>query len=365
MDTESDGRRFEGRFSNGKSADSARVTVGLGRNGLLIELPGAAEPLVWPYGALQTAEPLTANAIDALVTYTHQPDATLFVPGGPFARALAERAPQTTARAERWRHTRPWLWGVAGLVGVLAVVWASGLSPARSIAGLLPESARDALGEQVIGSMTRGKTVCTAPAGRAAIDQLAQRLSAATNRAVAFDITVVEWGLVNAFAAPGEQIVLTSGIIEAVEGPDELAGVLAHEMGHGLEMHPETGIVRAIGLTAAAELVLGGSAGTLTNLGLVLAQLSYTRSAEREADDHALAILRGAGISAKGLSDFFARVAKLEGAGSGRMPDALRSHPQSEERLARVRSQPSYPATPSLDATQWRALRAICADGKS
>ncbi len=59
--------------------------------------------------------------------------------------------------------------------------------------------------------------------------------------------------------------------------------------------------------------MLGGSGGTLANIGIVLAQLSYSRAAEREADVHALEILKRAGISAKGFAGFFTRVTKLEG----------------------------------------------------
>jgi predicted Zn-dependent protease len=130
-------------------------------------------------------------------------------------------------------------------------------------------------------------------------------------------------------------------------------------------MHPETALVRAIGLSAAAELVLGGSGGTLANIGIVLAQLSYTRDAERNADQHALEILKRAGVSADGFAQFFNRVTKLE-EGQSDLNDIgiLRSHPLTEERRAIVESQPPYPATPSLTARDWAALRSICSEPK-
>jgi predicted Zn-dependent protease len=158
---------------------------------------------------------------------------------------------------------------------------------------------------------------------------------------------------------------MTRGLIEKADGPDEVAGVLAHEMGHGIEMHPETALVRVLGLSAAADLMLGGSGGTLANIGLVLAQLSYTRAAEREADAHALAILKRAGVSAQGLAQFFTRVTKLEENKSELAEiGILRSHPLTEERRAVVESQPPYPSTPSLSARDWAALRSICSEPK-
>jgi predicted Zn-dependent protease len=237
------------------------------------------------------------------------------------------------------------------------------LNPARTVAGLLPESARDALGDQVIASMTKDRRVCSDAPGRAALDKLAARLSAGAGDGSKFEIIVSDWSLLNAFAAPGEKIVLTRGLLTKAESPDEVAGVLAHEMGHGVERHPETGIVRAIGLSAAIDLMLGGGGGTLANIGVALAQLSYTRQAEHQADVQALRILQGAKISPRGLADFFRRVQALEGTSGAKTKgafDILRTHPQTEERLRYVQSSPDYPATPSLSDKEWQALRNIC-----
>ena len=119
---------------------------------------------------------------------------------------------------------------------------------------------------------------------------------------------LLDWSLVNAFAVPGGQIILTRGLVQRAGSSDEVAGVLAHELGHTLELHPEVGIIRALGLAAATQLAFAGSQGTVSNIGLVLTQLRYTRIAEREADAHALRMLKGAGISAKGFGDFFERL---------------------------------------------------------
>jgi beta-barrel assembly-enhancing protease len=152
--------------------------------------------------------------------------------------------------------------------------------------------------------------------------------------------------------------------LEKAGSPDEAAGVLAHEIGHGIELHPETGIIRAIGLAAAVELMLGGTGGTLANIGLTLAQLGYTRASEHEADLQAIRLLKNSGISNKGLSDFFKRVEKIEGEDTTSEAlhpfDLLRTHPPTKEREDLVRNQPDYPATPSLDEASWQDLKTIC-----
>ncbi len=349
---------YSARFSDGKSAAAVNCDVGLGETGIEIFIAGA-ETQVWPYAGLAAAEPLTAHAIDVLLTSTAQPGAALFVPETAFARAIQGHAPQLTARATRWRHARPWVWAAGAVAAVCALIWAFDLSPARAVAKLLPDRARATLGDSVMRSMTAGKNVCSDGNGLAALDRLTARLAGAQQKK--FKIVVVDWDLMNAFAVPGEQIVLTHGLIAKADSPDEVAGVLAHEMGHGIEMHPETALVRALGLSAATDLMLGGSGGTIANIGIVLAQLSYSRAAEGEADAQALKILKRAGISAKGFGQFFTRVTKLE-EGKSDLNDIgiLRSHPLTEERRRIVESQPPYPATPSMSARDWAALKEIC-----
>lgn len=358
------GPAFAGRYSDGASAASSDAEVRLTETGIEIRRREPAETLFWPYAGLAVSAPLGPHAIDALLTYRYVPGATLFVAEGSFARHLQELAPHLTRRAQRRAHAAPWLLAALVTVSLGALVWTVGLSPARGIARLIPDPTRVALGARVISSMTAGRRVCASAAGRAALDKLVARLSASAGGARPFRITVVDWGLVNAFAAPGEQIVLTRGLIEKAASADEVAGVLAHEMGHGLEMHPEAGLVRAMGLAAAADLILGGSGGAIANAGVLLAQLSYTRGAEREADRHALRILREAAIPAQGLADFFKRMDEAEGGVPGRKSggalDVLSTHPQSAERARMIAAAPRYDATPALAGSEWAALRAIC-----
>ncbi|MDX2309107.1 MAG: M48 family metallopeptidase [Hyphomicrobium sp.] len=366
MQSETDKSRQPARFTDGKSAGSVDVGVSLEDRGVAIEFADGRERLIWPYGALGSSEPIGRHAVDALLTYSYQPGATLFVADAAFARALAKRAPQLTSSAQRWRAARPLIWATVGIVVISAAVWASGLSPARTIAGFLPDSARQTLGRQVLDSMTSGRRQCDDPKGVAAVERLRDRLSAGAG-GKSFKVVVVDWDLFNAFATPGEQIVLTRGLIEKAKGPDELAGVLAHEMGHGIELHPESGLVRAIGLAAAVELMLGGSGGTLANVGLYLAQMSYSRDAEREADVRALELLKTAEVSPYGLLAFFERVLEIEGKEPGekgsKIANVFASHPLTEERKAMVEAVKPYSSRPSLEEADWQALRMICGSG--
>lgn len=359
---------FGGRYGDGRAAETSAVDVRLTATGLEITRVASTGTLVWPFEALTASVPIGRHAIDVLLGCRYVPEATLFVAEGSFARQLRTRAPHLKTSSVRMRDAAPWLLTTLVIAIIGGLISFGGLSPARAVARLIPDGTRAALGAQVIGSLTANRKVCAAPAGRAALDRLVGRLSQAANGTKPFTVMVLDWGLVNAFAAPGEQIVLTRGLIAKAESADEVAGVLAHEMGHGLELHPESGLVRAVGMSAAAELVFGGSAGALGNIGVLLAQLSYTRDAERAADRQALRILRESAISAQGIADFFTRVTKEEGgrkASSPRAFDVLSTHPQSAERAQLVASQPPYPATPALTAEEWAALRAICGGARA
>jgi predicted Zn-dependent protease len=267
---------------------------------------------------------------------------------------------------QRWQGLKPGL-GVLGAVALLVGgLWALDVHPSQAVARHMPLEARVKLGQAVIVSMAKDRKVCETPASKAALERLTRRLSlAAADKPLNARVVILDWPLVNAFAVPGGQIILTRGLLQRAGSGDEVAGVLAHELGHTLELHPEAGIVRAMGLAAATQLAFAGSQGTASNVGLLLTQLRYTRIAEQEADAHALRILKGAGISAKGFGDFFERLEAKRPAGetaktASEFELILRTHPSTADRIALVRSQPTYPATPALSDGDWRALREAC-----
>lgn len=357
-----------GRFSDGKSAAARDASVRLSLTGVEIREGTTGRVTTWPYASLRAGEPLRTHAIDVLLSSSANPGASLFIPNAEFARELRNSAPHLTAAAERWRSARPWVFAAAAAVGFIAIVYAAGWSPIRSIAGVLPQTWRERLGESAVASMTEGYKLCVAKTGVEALDKLSLRLSKAGGVETPFKVAVYDWPLLNAFAVPGGQIIMTKGLIEKAGSADEVAGVLAHEMGHGIEMHPETGIIRAIGLAAAVELMMGGSGGALANMGLLLAQIGYTRSAEHEADIQALHLLKASAISNRGLSDFFKRVQAIEDEDKFgktlKQYNLLRTHPPTAEREKLVREQADYPATPALDAQSWQELKNICSETK-
>jgi beta-barrel assembly-enhancing protease len=360
---------YTGRYSDGKTAQSVPADVRLTERGVEIGFPGAPQAMIWPYGALGVAAPLSRKSADALLTYDFMPGASLFVGDRRFAEAVMKLAPQITARAYGWRSARPWVIAASVIVLAFAGMSLASISPAHWVAGMLPDSTRVSVGQQVITSMVGQRRECTDTQGRAALDKLIVRLTNGIGNKSNFKVRVVNWGLLNAFAAPGEQIVLTRQIITQAKSPEEVAGILAHEMGHGLERHPETAIIRVIGWTAAGELITGG-AGTIANLGIGMAQLTYTRAAEREADARAMDLLEKAEISTSGIIDFFRRMSEAEAktketknspaAPPSEWRSVFSTHPDSAERADTAAAKPNWKSSPALTKEEWQALRTIC-----
>jgi beta-barrel assembly-enhancing protease len=373
MSTHSDTAIFEGSLSRGLNASAAPVEIRLGDTGLEMGSPGGPTVWLWPYHRLRSSVPLSAKSRDLLITFEPEGGYTLFVPNPAFAAQLLGKVPALSAGRQRWRAARPALAAVAAVLAVGLAAWRFELHPAQAVARVMPQQTREAVGRQVISSISRDRKTCETPASRAALDKLTQRLSAAApEKGMSVRVVVLDWNLINGFAVPGRQIILTRGLINAARSPDEVAGVLAHELGHAIELHPETGLVRAMGYTAASQLIFAGSAGTITNLGVLLTHLRHTRMAEREADQHAVRLLKGAGISSKGFGDFLERTyggapsaksASKGGKANGPMSDGLEvisTHPPTAERIAMVRAQQPYTATPALSEADWRALRDAC-----
>ncbi len=349
------------RYGDGLSALRVAAYVRLDDAGLIFQFPGIPET-VWGYADLKTAEPVRRRATDAIVMSRRADRASLFIDDTQLLAQLLKRAPHLTLGKERWRTARPGL--AAGFLALASygAIWAFDLSPSKGLASTMPEKARASLGEHVIRTMP-AKGRCSNADGQRALGSLMRRLMP-NGPVTADNVTVLDWPLLNAFAVPGHRIVLTRGLIEAARTADEIAAVIGHEAGHSVELHPEASLVRSVGFWALVQMLFTGTPGAIGNIGSVLAQLGYTRSAERAADDHALRLLKTAGISPKGMADFFRRMETSRPTQGSRpasgVNDMFSSHPTNAERIRVIENQTAYAVTPALAEDEWTALKGIC-----
>src|SRR5260370_1392343 len=123
-----------------------------------------------------------------------------------------------------------------------------------------------------------------------------------------FRVYIVDVPVFNAFAAPGGTGVVFRGLLERTDSPEQLAGVLAHELQHVVQRHSTRAIVQhtSSGLLIAA--LTGDVTGPLAyglEAARVLGQLRYSRDAEEEADTEGLKMLLAARVDPAGMIAFF------------------------------------------------------------
>lgn len=140
---------------------------------------------------------------------------------------------------------------------------------------------------------------------------------------------------VNAIALPGGSIVVFSGLLKQIESENELAMILAHELGHFAHRDHLRGLGRGLGLTVAAALLFGeeNAASSLTAKALMTFQVRYSQAQESAADSFALELLNKRYGHVGGGSDFFVRMAKTAGS---HLPYLLASHPHPEDRIKKL-----------------------------
>ena len=181
-----------------------------------------------------------------------------------------------------------------------------------------------------------------------------------------FSVEVVALPVVNAFALPGGRIVVSARLIAEARRPAEVAGVLAHELGHVYYRHPEAQLVRVMGMQLLLTLATGSSSGdALGGLAGLLAILRYSRTAEAQADAFATRLMAQGHIDPTGLRDFFVRMQKkMGGKTSGGLlsgiGDMLATHPGTGERIAIIKPLPPGEAREVLSPEAFAALKAIC-----
>jgi predicted Zn-dependent protease len=121
-----------------------------------------------------------------------------------------------------------------------------------------------------------------------------------------YDIYVLRSEIVNGFALPGGNMVLTSSLIKFVEKPEEIAVVLAHEMGHVEKRHVIKKMVKELGLT----MLFGNNNLIISDVAKTMTSTAYDRKYENQADAFALELLMAAGIHPKIMADFFEKLQK-------------------------------------------------------
>lgn len=286
---------------------------------LVVELEGG-ETRAYPLADIAIAvEPYADQARGALIPVRGSVARIAFADPA-LSKALRAHSEfgRSDARADRLAFKQVALWSAAAIVSVAFVIAVVIPIFADRIAAAIPADYERRFGrqvaEQIASSLAsdRRADMCERTLGRADLNNLILRLEAAAASPHPIMPRVLRSPEVNAFAMPGGQIAILSGLIDFVETPGELAGVIAHEIAHIERRDPARGMARSIAVGALAGLLFGDAVffSTLGAMFSTLVGASYSREAEAETDARAFDILRKAGIDPAGLGVFFERLGK-------------------------------------------------------
>ncbi|MDH5545677.1 MAG: M48 family metalloprotease [Gammaproteobacteria bacterium] len=186
-----------------------------------------------------------------------------------------------------------------------------------------------------------------------------------------FYFFVVNESIINAFAGPGGYIGVNAGLILASRDEHELAGVIAHEIAHIAQRHLDRAFSAAEKLTLptaaaiVAAILLGGKDINLAEAALaatlaanIQTQLNFTRKHELEADHIGMQILVASEFDPHAMPRFFERLQQQDRLYDDQLPEFLRTHPVTTNRIAESKDRASkYLLKPKSSDIQYQLIR--------
>jgi predicted Zn-dependent protease len=360
---------WQGSYLDGRTAARQPATVRLMREGLEITTAAGGTSL-WPYRELRQTQGAYAGEEVRIERGGELPE-TLLVPDAAFLQSLHEASPHVGARFHDPRRRSARLrWTIVAAGGVLAATVAIYLWGIPLLAALVtphvPVAWEETLGRSAVAYLAPPERRCGDPAVGAAMDAIVARLMAAGPPSpYTMRVYVVNRPVVNALAAPGGYVVIFHGLLERTGTPEELAGVMAHELQHILRRHTTRAVIQDVGIGLLLMALTGDVTGPLAyglQAARALGELRYSRRNEEDADVEGMKMLLAARVDPAGLITFFEKMQREVGAQSKALT-YLSSHPMPADRIARLRALATTrtgPAEPLLPGEDWPALAKRC-----
>jgi predicted Zn-dependent protease len=241
--------------------------------------------------------------------------------------------------ARRLKITGVFLAGFAVLALVVSLLM--GLM-VRALVARVPVAWEQELGDNVMAELKEKETFIEDAKLRTNLLQaVAPLLRAVPTNALGFRFYLLKHPMPNAFALPGGHVVVTTSLLALADRPEEVAGVVAHELAHVTKKHVFRKIVSSAGPYLLCRLFMrdnSGLLGVLAGGSQLLVSQSFSQDYEFEADDVGWQYLVAARIDPRGLSDMLRKLkAEQEKMLLAQVaPQAFSSHPATDKRLRRL-----------------------------
>lgn len=362
-----------GLYFDGVTSARHSVTVEAAPDALHIRGPDGAPIATWPYDSLRSMSApddilRLGRADDPSLARLEIRDTTLIAIIDDYADGF-----DRTGKAERRSRMRVVAWSLAAAASLVLVAVVGVPVLADRIAALIPLSAEHRLGlamdAQVRALLDDGKsdkpfecgTTDAEKPGRAALDALIDRLERAGGLPIPLRASVVRRNEANAVALPGGRIYVFAGLVAKARSPDELAGVIAHEIGHVAHRDGTRSLLQAAGLSFLFGMLLGDftGGGLVVIAAKTVVQSAYSREVEGAADLYSVRLMTGAGGDPRALGAILERIAGAIEPGSPILSD----HPQTKDRVAAINAAANAVSAshqPLIAPSGWAALKRIC-----
>lgn len=318
--------------------------------------------------------PANATPIVTLVT-EHPHFARLFIKDKGFAAKLSEGMPEdfykklTRLSGHAKLGKGKYLTLAGGLVLAGLLVWHSTFWALDRAVDLAPAAWEVQLGK-AIASGQKSATVDD-PVIQKAVDTIGERLVAKlpAGQPYPFEFHPVWDKVENAYALPGGQVLITTGLLASSESPDEVAGILGHEIQHVMGRHTFRRIARELGLTFLAAMIFGDVSGVAAAASRGMVGLAFDRGQEAESDHVGLKLAYQAGFDPSAMAAFFKR--HQDGQDLDQTSEValslLSTHPADSARIAeieeRARELGPKPAGDAALKAQWAEVRRVAKAG--
>ncbi len=361
-----------GIYFDGRTSARNNVGVTLAETGLQIAGPDGTLLAQWPYDEIESLA-----APDDVLRLGRRGGSLLErleIFDSTFAAAIDARASNVDRAGKRQRRQRLRVvgWSVAATVSLALVAYFGVPAIAERLAPLLPAMLEQKLGDTVevqlrssldtkkAGAAFECGSADSEKPGRAALEKLVHRLETAAGLPTRLSTYVVRRNEANALALPGGHIFVFHGLIAKAGNADEVAGVIAHEIGHVAHRDGTKAVLQAGGLSFLFGMLLGDfvGGGAVVIAAKTVLQSSYSREAEAAADAYGAELMNKVRGDARALATM---LSKIGGATEPGMKILL-DHPETKARVVAInRLAGTHPTTPFLDPGEWAALKKICA----
>lgn len=332
--------QHEATYYDGQTSQPRKAQVEVFGNSLSIYHEG--QKVVWAISEIDYSPFMGKGKI--MLQYGAFPHQYLeYQSDSALAKLLQEYLPKSHGKVETMAREynaiiRGALIGIAIFSAIAAIIYFVLLpSLASYLASKIPTSTEIAIGDKFYESFVKDAKVDTEKSK--ALNEFARKIDFETQYPLKF--TVVKDKQVNAFALPGGNIVVYSGILDKMKSAEELAALLSHEVTHIKERHSLRGLSRNLAGSVLISLVFGDTgsiSSVLANKAEDFYQLGFSRGMEKEADLKGLQIMYHNRLDPQGMVHLMERLKEEEKEqGSTKMLSYLNSHPMTNERLTYIK----------------------------